>query len=220
MSKNHDSNFQLPQWFEGPEALQVTLREVWETKYEELYEDDATDEIYEAFRSVLAIISEPDSAVSHKRYVYMGLAMALAARPTLTDRFPQDKRPDFVLQRVFAWLESGQWEGPEWAELLFADYWTGAHTEANEAYDIFRQLLKIININDAYRALFNILDAAINDEAISPHYWAKRAIFNWWLIDVVPAAYSLRLPATICTDRGDPVHLTTFSEQSLLSSLT
>lgn len=82
-------------------------------------------------------------------------------------------------------------------------------------------MLKIVNIKDAYRALFNILDAAINDEAISPHYWAKRAIFNWWLIDVVPAAYTLRLPATICTDRGDPVDLAASSEQSqLLPSLS
>ena len=144
----------------------------------------------------------------------MGLAIALAARPTLAYRFPQDKRPDFVLQKVSEWLEKEQWSGAEWAELFFADYWTGAHTEANEAYDIFRQLLKMVNINDAYRALFNILDAAINDEAISPHYWAKRSIFNWWLIDVVPAAYMLRLPATICTDRGDPVPLTTFLEES------
>ena len=169
MSKKSPRQFSLPQWFEGPEALKVMLQELWETKYEELYEDDATDEIYEPFRRVLAIISESDRIVSHKRYVYMGLAMALAARPTLRRAYPQDKRPDLVLQKVSAWLSSGQWEGSEWAELLFADYWTGAHTEANEAYDIFRQLLKMINVDDAYRALFNILDAAINDGAISPH---------------------------------------------------
>ena len=218
MSKTPHFDFQLPQWFTGPKALQATLHEVWQTKYEDLYEDDATDEIYEAFRSVLAAFGLPDSGISHKRYVYMGLAMALAARPTLAQTYPEDKRPDFVLQKVSAWLSSGQWESQEWAELLFADYWTGAHTEANEAYDIFRQLLKMINIKDAYRALFNILDAAINDEAISPHYWAKRAIFNWWLIDVVPAAYTLRFPATICTDRGNPVELTASSEQSQLLS--
>jgi hypothetical protein len=214
MSKNHHENGQLPQWFEGSEALQTTLREVWETKYEELYEEDATDETYSAFRSVLAAFGLPDSTLSHKRYVYMGLVMALAARPTLAYRFPEDRRPDFVLQKVSAMLSKGQWEDSEWAELLFADYWTGAHTEANEAYDIFRQLLKMININHAYRSLFNILDSAINDDAISPHYWAKRSIFNWFLIDVVPAAYYLRLPATICTDRGTSVHLSAFLEQS------
>lgn len=220
MFKENNSNFQLPQWFDGPESLQVALREVWETKYDDLYEDDATAETDEAFGSVLLAFGQPDTIVSHKRYVYMGLAIALAARPTLTYRFPKDKRPDLVLEKVSAWLEREEWSGSEWAELLFADYWTGAHTEANEAYDIFRQLLKMIHINDAYYALINILDAAINDEAISPHYWAKRAIFNWWLIEVVPAAYHLRLPATICTDRGDTVRLALFSEQSkLLSSL-
>ena len=76
MSKTPHFDFQLPQWFTGPKALQATLHEVWQTKYEDLYEDDATDEIYEAFRSVLAAFGLPDSGISHKRYVYMGLAMA------------------------------------------------------------------------------------------------------------------------------------------------
>ena len=139
----------------------------------------------------------------------MGLAMALATRPTLASHFPEDKRADMALQVAWAWLLIGQQPDPDWTQPLLADYWTGAYTEANEAYDIFRNLLKAFVRQQAYDAIFNMLDAAINDEAISPHHWAKRSIFNWGLMEVGPALP--RLPDTICTDAGVPSFLRIYS---------
>lgn len=211
MSNNIYSIHQLPKWFNGPTVLQTTLRDVWETPYYDLYEDDTTHRTFEAFERVLSAFGLPQESIAHRRYVYMGLAMALATRPTLTYRYPEDKRADIALQAAWAWLLMGQQPDPDWTQELFADYWTGAYTEANEAYDVFRNLLKALDRQQAYDAIFNMLDAVINDEAISPHHWAKRSIFNWWLTEVVPAAYYLRLPDTICTDAGEPSFLRIYS---------
>ena len=211
MSNNIYSILQLPKWFNGPTVLQTTLREVGETPYYDLYEDDTTHRTFEAFERVLSVFGSSQESISHKRYVYMGLAIAIAARPTLAYRFPEDKRADIALQAAWAWLLIGQQPDSDWTQELFADYWTGAYTEANEAYDVFRNLLKALDRQQAYDAIFNMLDAAINDEAISPHHWAKRSIFNWWLMEVVPAAYYLRLPDTICTDAGYPSFLRIYS---------
>ncbi len=203
MSNKFYNTFRLPKWFNGPDILRTTLLDVSKTRYYDLYEDDTNDRTSEAFERVLSIFGLPEESVSHRRYVYLGLTMALATRPTLAYRFPEDKRADMVLQVAWAWLLMGQQPALNWTQQLFADYSIGAYTEANEAYDIFHNLLRAFDRKQAYDAILNILDAGINDEAISPHHWAKRLIFNWWLMEVVPAAYFLRLPDTICTDAGE-----------------
>jgi hypothetical protein len=100
MSNHIYSILQLPKWFNGPTVLQSTLRDVWETPYYDLYEDDTTHRTFEAFERVLSAFGLPQESVTHRRYVYMGLAMALATRPTLAYRFPEDKRADMAAKKL------------------------------------------------------------------------------------------------------------------------
>ncbi|MBD2775427.1 hypothetical protein [Iningainema tapete] len=43
----------------------------------------------------------------------------------------------------------------------------------------------------------DILYDAIAGDAISPFAAAKIDLFNWWIIDVVPSAYCLKLPSNL-----------------------
>ncbi|MUG95082.1 hypothetical protein F7734_23040 [Scytonema sp. UIC 10036] len=45
--------------------------------------------------------------------------------------------------------------------------------------------------------IIGILYDAITGDAISPFAAAKRDLFNWWIIDVVPSAYYLKLPSNL-----------------------
>lgn len=68
---------------------------------------------------------------------------------------------------------------------------------ADEAYNIFYGLLKTLNKESAYEEIIDILYDALTGDAISPFAAAKRDLFNWWIIDVVPSAYCLKLPSNL-----------------------
>jgi len=195
------TELRLPDGFNGPTRLVEALRAAWDKHYLDLYEDERAD-VYEAFDDVLHAFGLPEDGVGHQRYVYMAWSIALAARPTLQYYFPDDPRPDFALDSVRAWIESGIAVPVSVVETLFSDYQTGAHTDAHDAYSAFDDLLKSLDEAQAYDAVQDILDVAITADALSPHYQAKREIFNWWLVDVVPSAYDLRLASFLYTMQG------------------
>lgn len=68
---------------------------------------------------------------------------------------------------------------------------------ADEAYNIFYALLKTLNKESAYEELIDILYEAITGDAISHEAAAKRDLFNWWIIDVVPSSYCMMLPSSL-----------------------
>lgn len=73
----------------------------------------------------------------------------------------------------------------------------GRYQAADEAYSIFYGLVKTLDRKTAYKAILHILYDAITGDAISGFAAAQRDMFNWWLIEVIPAAYCLKLPATL-----------------------
>ncbi|MEC4887353.1 MAG: hypothetical protein SAL70_39500 [Scytonema sp. PMC 1070.18] len=189
------TEFKLPQNSELPDNLILKIREVWDRKYRDLYENGGKCNVEEAFEEVLQTFGMPINTIGHQRYVYMAMAMVLAAQATLKHYFPDDSRPGIVVAKVNNWIETGVEVADNFADTLFPNIYEGEmYQAADEAYNIFYGLLKTLNKESAYEEIIDILYDAITGDAISPFAAAKRDLFNWWLIDVVPSAYCLKLP--------------------------
>jgi hypothetical protein len=192
------TEFKLPQNLKLPNNLLDTIREVWNRKYRDLYENGGKCSAEHAFEEVLQTFGSTIDTVIHKRYVYMAMGMALAAQATLKHFFPNDSRPDVVIVKVNNWIEHGVEIPDDFADTLFPNINEGGmYQAADEAYNIFYALLKTLNKESAYEELINILYDAITGDAISPFAAAKRDLFNWWIVDVVPRAYCMMLPSNL-----------------------
>lgn len=198
------SDFKLPSNSDIPEQLQETLHSVWERKYRDLYETGGKCNVEEAFVEVMTAFGRPNDPISHQRYVYMAYGIALAAKPTIKHYFPEENKSDIVQGIVSCWLkESGQI--PEtWADTLFPNInKIGKYQATDEAYNIFYGLMQTLNIKTAYNAILDIMYDAITGDAIYGCTEARRDMFNWWLIEVIPAAYGLQLPSTLYSGKWD-----------------
>ncbi|WP_373533712.1 hypothetical protein [Microcoleus sp.] len=187
-----------------PKQLQQTLQTVWDRKYDDLYERGGNSDVEEAFVEVMTAFGMPNDPISHQRYVYMAYAMALAAKPTIKHYFPEEHKADIVEGIVSCWLKDGG-EIPEtWADTLFPNInKIGKYQATDEAYNIFYGLMQTLNTKTAYNAILDIMYDAITGDAISGFTEARRDMFNWWLIEVIPAAYCLKLPSTLYSVKSD-----------------
>lgn len=194
----HYIDFKLPSNSTIPEQLQQTLQTVWDRKYDDLYETGGNCNVEEAFVEVMTAFGMLNDAISHQRYVYMAYGIALAAKPTIKHYFPEEHKADIVEAIVSCCLKDGC-EIPEtWADTWFPNInKIGKYQATDEAYNIFYGLLQTLNTKTAYNAILDILYEAITGDAISGFAAAQRDMFNWWLIEVVPAAYCLKLPSTL-----------------------
>jgi hypothetical protein len=194
----HYTDFKLPKNLEISKQLQQTLHSVWHRKYRDLYERGGKYNVEEAFVEVMAAFGMPDDAISHQRYVYMAYGIALAAKPTVKHYFPEEHKTDIVQGIVSCWLKDGGEIPGTWADTLFPNIdKIGKYQATDEAYNIFYGLLQTLNTKTAYNAILDILYNAITGDAISGFAAAKRDMFNWWSIEVIPAAYCLKLPSTL-----------------------
>jgi hypothetical protein len=194
----YHTELKLPQGFELPKNLLDKIYEVWNRKYVDLYENGGKCNVEEAFEEVLQNFGMPINTIVHQRYVYMAMGIALAAKRTLKHYFPDDYRPDIVIAKVNDWIEKSVEVSDDFADILFPDILKGGmYQAADEAYNIFYGLLKTLNQESAFVAVIDILYDAITGDAISPFTEAKRDLFNWWIIDVVPRAYHKTLPSTL-----------------------
>ena len=103
-----------------------------------------------------------------------------------------------VVAKANDWIEKSVEVPDDFPDSLFPDINEGGmYQAADEAYNIFYGLLKTLNKESAPVAVIDILYDAIAGDAISPFTAAKRDLFNWWIIDVVPRAYCLKLPSNL-----------------------
>ena len=200
----HYTDFKLPSNSTIPEQLQQTLQTVWDRKYDDLYERGGKCSVEEAFVEVMTAFGMPNDPISHQRYVYMAYGIALAAKPTIKHYFPEEHKADIVEAIVSCWLKDGCEIPESWADTLFPNInKIGKYQASNEAYNIFYGLLQTLNTKTAYNAILDILYDAITGDAISGFTEARRDMFNWWLIEVIPAAYCLKLPSTLYSGKWE-----------------
>jgi hypothetical protein len=195
--------FQLPADLADADDLRALLQELWSYRYSELYED-ADDgrpvgQLANAVDRLLSFLLEHDPALAHHRLLYLGWALALASVPTIEGWAPDDTRPQFVLEAIHAWLEE-QRQMPLDVDTLFPLEITGSQA-LNEARDVFANLVRALVPEAVLPALHAILDDCLEGYAVFPGSEGRRDLFNWVLLEVIPAAWSLHLPEASYTFR-------------------
>jgi hypothetical protein len=199
MESGSYSRFELPAWFSGPPALTTLLAELWHHRYPELYEPDddrPVGAVETACGAALDALWPPDDPQGHRRWLFLGWALGLAAKPTADGWAPEDERPAAVLAAVERWV--GGEDAVLDADQLFP--WVVTPPQAlSEALDVFRNLAQALDPARARDGLLTVLDDCLEGYAVFPGSDGRRDLFNWWLVEAVPAAWCQRLPDRIYT---------------------
>lgn len=206
MSVRSYISFELPHWFQGSTDLRNLLHTLWNQSYHALYEYQGNGDTFEAFYQILDSISSENIALTHQRYLYIALSCAIASRDTIFRVVPSDSRPDKAIKYILDFLSKSTPIDMDSLQSMFPASEYHGNIDVNDAYDVFSNLSSLISESTAKDATISILDAAINEEAITFYHQTKRTVFNWLIIEVIPSAYHLRLPETTCMTSGHPVN--------------
>src|SRR5690349_3645667 len=81
------TTFQLPGYIADTDDLRAFLRELWDYRYVDLYEDIDDDrpvgKLANAIDRLISFLIEHDLALAHRRLLFIGWALALASAPTI-----------------------------------------------------------------------------------------------------------------------------------------
>jgi hypothetical protein len=72
----------------------------------------------------------------------------------------------------------------------------------DEALDVFRNALRVLDSSQAREALLEILDDCFEGYAVFPGSHGRRDLFNWWIMEAVPATWCLQFPQVVYTMKG------------------
>jgi hypothetical protein len=203
-----------------PNSLKGALSKVWQQHYEELYEPEAegTTSLQAGLDDILSLFQSNNPTLNHLRYVWMALILASVVEPTVKYYQPDNSIPEEVINRLSLWLIENL------AKLKLFDckvqFYKAAEeeqensimdafrlfTETNkipsfqvlyEALDVYINAIKALDPNQSLEALLDILDDCLEGYAIFPGSYGRRELFDWWLLDVVPASWYLVPPSSI-----------------------
>jgi hypothetical protein len=66
-----------------------------------------------------------------------------------------------------------------------------------EALDVYLSAIKTLDYNQSLESLLDILENCLEGYAIFPGSHGRRELFDWWLLEVVPASWYLMPPSSI-----------------------
>ena len=66
-----------------------------------------------------------------------------------------------------------------------------------EALDVYRSAIKTLDYNQSLESLLDILENCLEGYAIFPGSHGRRELFDWWVLEVVPASWYLMPPSSI-----------------------
>jgi len=192
------SAFTLPPWFQGPEELHSMLQELWSRCYPDLYQEGCSnpESLVDAEGLVLEMLSNGD--LGHQRMVWMALTFCSAVAATVEVYLPGDPRPARVIALLEEWLRDSTACVDEEIQSMFPQTPTPPQA-LHEALDVLYQATKTLERCSAAEALREILDDCLEGYAIFPGSDGRRDLFNWWLVQAVPASWCLRKPDVIYT---------------------
>jgi hypothetical protein len=120
-----------------------------------------------------------------------------ASEPSVHAWRPDDERPAIVLSAVEKHLSTNAPEPRDW-RALFPQV-VSPPQALHEALDVFWNLARMIDSADPVPSLIEIFEDCFEGYAIFGGSQGRRDLFNWFLVEVMPAAWSLRLPDRIYT---------------------
>jgi hypothetical protein len=199
------TEFRLPPWFEVPDSLRRLLETAFAQRYEELYEKVDGPQGGPTLRGTLDELVDAlwgqGGGTGHRRFVYLGLALALASRPTMERHEPGNPGPAAAIARSRTWLERpGEFQEVD-REAVLPEKWSGSQAR-DEAVLVFRAHWPLLDPAQARDALLQMLDLCLEGYAVFPGSDGRRDLFDWLLVEAVPAAWCLRLPEAIYSREG------------------
>lgn len=197
-----------------PDNLKAKLTKVCQIPYAELYEQttDEVNSLQDALEEILVLFADGNLTLGHIRHVWMALILAIVVRPTVEHYQPNNYFPDATIEKITLWLLLETIKtvvGSETSEVQFSSFdkldtrsITTSSSPENlasfqifyEVVDVYINALKTIDESQSLAALINILDDCLEGYAIFPGSDGRRELLNWWLLDVVPAAWYLLPP--------------------------
>lgn len=217
--RSSQSDRKLPSIEMLPDSLKVLLNTIKQKHYEELYEleADGTTSLQDDLNEILQAFRSSEQTLTHLRYVWMTLILTLVVEPTLEYYQPRESLPKDINLEISLWLiantkkinhESNTIEFYQ-SELLKQDILVN-HTfsqETNknpvslqilyEAQDVFKNAIRVLDYEQSVEALLEILDDCLEGYAIFPGSYGRRELFEWWLLEVVPASWFLQTPKSL-----------------------
>ena len=193
-----------------PQELRELLDFAYQKKYAELYEENHGNILLEnTCLKILNQLKDNDELLTYRRYFFMGLIMSNAVIPTIKIYLPNDDRTEKIYQFVnYLLTNQNLTSSTKFIEIienfpknLFPEISFGIQA-LDEAVDVFENLLRSIESSQSQNALLEILDDCFQGYAIFPGSENRRDLFNWWLLDVVPAVWKLEVPQKIYTING------------------
>ncbi|WP_332863922.1 hypothetical protein [Pannus brasiliensis] len=209
------------------------MNKALKASYGELYEEDAdyTTSLEDTLREILGLF-QSNNPIGHLRYVWMALILSLTVQPTLAYYQPDNPLPDYTINRMIVWLIETLEEILSLTEKtslikkcnnineLRDDFFSCKTTKAipslqilSEALDVYQNAIKTIEPDRSLEALLEILEDCLEGYAIFPGSRGRRELFNWWLLDVVPASWYLRPPRSFYSVTDSPRDQEIFSDR-------
>lgn len=183
-----------------PDGLQAVIERVSEGRYRELYENNPTSgfRLEEALAEVLKMLGE---CSQNPRLSYFCLAMilGLAVRPTVRCYLPDERFTKLFFQELFH-VFLGQKKVRD-----FRDYYgsvLGQYQALDEAILVLEGLLLIGDEVQAPSQLLDMSEICLEGYAIFPGSAGRRDLFDWWLLEAIPAACLQVFPSHIYTFKG------------------
>lgn len=201
-----------------PESIQGTLSRVGQQHYEELYEPEAENaaSLQDALDEILEVFQSNNQTLSHIRYVWMALILASVVEPTVQYYQPLNLIPQKTISKIELWLletlekmlDSKKKFSNALREEEFNALVDGIKLDytnkkvANfqiifEALDVYMSAIKTLDYNQSLESLLDILENCLEGYAIFPGSHGRRELFDWWLLEVVPASWYLMPPSSI-----------------------
>jgi hypothetical protein len=187
-----------------PQELRELLDFAYREKYAELYEENHGNILLEDIcLKILNQLEDNDELLTYQRYFFMGLIMLNAVLPTIKIYLPNDDRTEKIYQFVNYLLTNQSLTSStkfieNFPKNLFPEISFGIQ-ELDEAVDVFENSLRSF---ESQNVLLEILDDCFQGYAIFPGSENRRDLFNWWLLDVVPAVWKLETPQMLYTIHG------------------
>jgi|688.fasta_scaffold133962_3 hypothetical protein len=206
-----------------PQHLQVLFEKIRREHYGELYEQesDGKASLDDTLSEVLKSLRDRNETLTHLRYLWMTLILILVVEPTLKYYQPKNLLPKHIINLIANCVmniiknsinntknDISEFSTEELLKAIsknrnfYVEKEIANFQILDEAIDVFDNAIRVLNYNQSVAAILNILDDCLEGYAIFPGSYGRRELFDWWLLDVVPASYKLRPPQSFYVVEG------------------
>jgi hypothetical protein len=211
-----------------PSSLNKLLITVYDRHYEELYEPEATRTncLQDDLDEILGLFNKNSSQILKQfRYIWMALILAFAVEPTVKYYLPDYNISEDTINQLSSWLKKTIFKlihketnfNKVLEQIEFIDSSDNLDKSLDldnifsedkkipsfqviyEALDVYKNAVEVLDPNQSLEALLNILDDCLEGYAIFPGSHGRRELFDWWLLEVVPASWTISVPRYMYT---------------------